>query len=233
MIRRAMADLTEIHRKAAMFLSTPRRFPRSLAALALVASLASACSDEKAEWHGTNVTGSVPDLSFTMTRASDGKEVSAEDFEGKATLLYFGYTFCPDVCPLTLANIAQALKAMGEDAREVRVLFVTVDPDRDTPDLLKDYTDAFAPQMVGLRGTDNQLASLAKRYRVAYSVDPDENGEYVVTHSPAVYAFNGEGEARVLFTGLSRADADTKGLQADLERLVNGGDEGGGLLSWL
>lgn len=217
-----------------MFHSNPRRFPRSLAVLALVVSLAAGCSDDKAEWHGTNVTGSLPDLAFTMTRASDGKEVTAEDFEGKVTLLYFGYTFCPDICPLTLANITQALKGMGEDADDVRVLFATVDPNRDTLDVLKDYTSAFASQMVGLRGTDNQLASLAKRYRVAYSADPEgDNGEYVVTHSPAVYAFNDKGEARVLFTGLSSADADVEGLQADLERLVGGGDEGGGLLSWL
>ena len=115
------------------------------------------------------MSGTFPTLGFTMTRATDGKEVNAADYKGKVALLYFGYTFCPDVCPTTLLNLTMVLKKLGPLADDVRVLFVTVDPNRDTLDVLKQYTHAFAPQTVGLRGTADQLAELAKRYRVAES----------------------------------------------------------------
>ena len=134
-----------------------------------------------------------------MTRATDAKEVSATDFKGKVTLLYFGYTFCPDVCPTTLLNLTILLKKLGPLADNVRVLFVTVDPNRDTLQTLKQYTGAFAPQIVGLRGTADQLAELAKRYRVAYSVKPaTKDHPYEVTHSSAVYGFDRNGEVRTL-----------------------------------
>ena len=103
------------------------------------------------------------------------KTTTAADYKGKVVLLYFGYTYCPDVCPTTLFNIAQMLKTMGKRADDVRVLFVTVDPNRDTLPVLKQYTEAFAPQVVGSRGTPDQLAALAKRYRVAYSVELKES----------------------------------------------------------
>ena len=101
-------------------------------------------------------------------------------------ILYFGYTNCPDVCPATLANLTGMLAKL--DRKEVRVLFVTVDPGRDTLPALKDYVHAFSPQIEGLRGTDNQLADLARRYRVAYSVDPKP--PYTVMHSNAVFFFD-------------------------------------------
>ena len=117
-----------------------------------------------------------------MLRANDGKPVTAADYRGKIVLLYFGYTNCPDVCPLTLANLSQSLRRLGKDAKQVRVLFVTVDPDRDTAPILKAYVNAFSPEMDGLRGTDNAIAILARRYRVAYSVTPAHDGKpYEVT----------------------------------------------------
>lgn len=202
------------------------------AGLAIAGALLAACSETSVKWSGTNIAGALPDLQFTMTRAHDAKEIRDAAYDGKVRLLYFGYTYCPDVCPLTLSNITQVLKGLGDKADEVRVLFVTVDPDRDTLDALKNYASAFAPQVVGLRGTPDQLASLAKRFRVAYSAGKDESGEYVVTHSPAVYAFDRQGEARLLYTGLSGGDAETAGMTEDLKRLIDG-DEAGGLLSWL
>lgn len=215
-----------------MSLFSRSRLLLAFAGVALVGALLAACSDEPDNWSGTDITGAMPDLQFTMTRASDGEEVTAADYDGKVKLLYFGYTFCPDICPLTLANISQVLKGLGDQADDVRVLLVTVDPDRDTLDVLKDYTSAFAPQVVGLRGTDDQIAVLAKRYRAAHSVDKDQNGEYVVTHSPAVYAFDGQGKARLLYTDLSSGDADTEGMAEDLKRLIGGGGTGS-VLSWL
>ncbi|MGH6777900.1 MAG: SCO family protein, partial [Bradyrhizobium sp.] len=167
--------------------------------------------------------GVLPPLSFTMTRASDGKTVTAADFKGRIVLLYFGYTFCPDVCPTTLLNITDMLKKLGKTADDVRVLFVTVDPNRDTLPVLKQYTEAFAPQVVGLRGTPNELADLAKRYRVSYSVTPAHDGKpYEVTHGAAVYVFNRDGNIKLLFTGLSQPKTKLGPVTEDLRAMVAG-----------
>jgi protein SCO1/2 len=188
-------------------------------------------------WNSDDMTGALPALSFTMTRASDGKTVTGADYRGKIVLLYFGYTFCPDVCPTTLLNIATILKHMGKAADDVRVLFVTVDPNRDTLPVLKQYTEAFAPQVVGLRGTPDQLATLAKRYRVAYSVMPASPGHpYDVTHGAAVYVFNRAGDIKLLFTGLSTQKTKLEPLTDDLKAMVAGAGSGSWwrwLLSWL
>jgi protein SCO1/2 len=174
-------------------------------------------------WHSTDMSGTLPPLAFTMTRASDGKTVTADDFKGKVVLVDFGYTFCPDVCPATLLNIATMLKSLGKSADDVRVLFVTVDPGRDTLPVLKEYTQAFAPQIVGLRGTPDQLATLAKRYRTAYSVKPAQNDkDYEVTHGAAVYVFNRAGDLKLLFTGLSAPNTKLDGMSADLQAMVAG-----------
>jgi protein SCO1/2 len=158
-----------------------------------------------------------------MTRASDGKTVTAADFKGKIVLLSFGYTFCPDVCPTTLMNITDMLKHLGKKADDVRVLFVTVDPNRDTLAVLKQYTESFAPQVVGLRGTSDQLATLAKRYRVAYSVTPAHDGKpYEVTHGAAVYVFNRTGAVKLIFTSLSKPNVKLKPTLADLRDMVAG-----------
>lgn len=204
----------------------------ALAGIAVTGALLAACSGAPAKWSGTEITGALPDLQFAMARASDAKEITANAYDGKVKLLYFGYTYCPDICPLTLSNVTQVLKGLGSRADDVRVLFVTVDPDRDTLEVLKNYASAFAQQVVGLRGTPDQLASLAKRFRVAYSAGEDKNGEYVVTHSPAVYAFDKKGKARLLYTGLSSGGADIKGMTEDLKRLIDG-EQTDGLFSWL
>lgn len=185
---------------------------RTAALLALV--LLAACGRQNAKWYGTNITGVMPDLSFAMTRASDGQVVSAKDFRGREVLLYFGYTNCPDVCPTTLANISEALNKLGPDATKVRVLFVTVDPDRDTLNVLKTYVKAFSPEMVGLRGTPDAIASLARQYRVAYSVDPGP--PYEVSHSSAVFFFDADGKARVV----TLATDDTAALAGDMKALL-------------
>ncbi|WP_293326462.1 SCO family protein [Parvibaculum sp.] len=193
--------------------------------------LALAGCDDGQDWHATNLTGAFPPLHFSMTRADDGKQVTEADYRGEAVLLYFGYTFCPDVCPTTLSHISNILDRMGKSADDVRVLFVTVDPNRDTLPDLKRYADAFAPQVDALRGTPNELAALAKRYRVAYTVRPaKDDSEYEVSHGSAVYVFDGEGRIRLLFSSLSRAQPDMDGMTADLERLTRE-DSGGGWLS--
>jgi len=184
----------------------------AIAALTL-ALLTAACSKQDGGWRATDITGAMPSLAFAMTRANDGKAVSEADYRGKVVVLYFGYTHCPDICPTTLANLAEALGKLGDRADGVRVLFVTVDPNRDTQDLMKGYVKSFAPQVDGLRGSDDQIAALARRYRIAYSVTPGPN--YEVMHSNAVFFFGRDGRARLVSTETKDIDA----LAADLTRL--------------
>ena len=182
----------------------------ALALLCLVA----ACGKTDSAWHGTDISGAMPALDFSMTRANDGKAVSAGDYRGKVTLLYFGYTHCPDVCPTTLANLSEALDKLGARAGEVRVLFVTVDPDRDTLAGMKGYVASFGPGIDGLRGAPDQLIPLARRYRVAYEVTPGP--PYEVMHSNAVFFFDKTGRARLV----TMATDDVAGMTSDLEKLL-------------
>jgi protein SCO1/2 len=163
-----------------------------------------ACSQPK-HWALQDINGVMSPLKFSLIDDT-GKAVTESDYHGKIVLLYFGYTHCPDICPATLGTVALALHQLGTDADKVRVLFVSVDPKRDTTAVLKQYVNAFGPQFVGLSGTDDQLESLAKRYRVAYSRDkPDTQGNYTVTHSSAVFIFDGEGKSRLLALSASKA----------------------------
>jgi len=175
-------------------------------------------------WNSEDIGGMMPDLKFQLTDEND-QSVTEQAFKGKIALMYFGYTHCPDVCPTTLSILTRALKTLGpEKADKVRILFVSVDPARDTPALLKRYTDAFSPRVVGLTGTRDQLDALSKRYRVSYRYgDPDEAGNYEVYHSSAVFVFDGSGEVRLLIQ-----QADVGDIAADMERLVDGAQLGGG-----
>ncbi len=117
---------------------------RFVACFMLLAVLAG-CGRPVGPSHATDITGAMPPLQFRMTRASDGADVTAADYRGHVTILYFGYTNCPDICPATLANLAGMLGRLGRDADKVRVLFVTVDPNRDTLPVLKQYRGGFRP----------------------------------------------------------------------------------------
>jgi protein SCO1/2 len=197
-----------------------RRRRAALLAAGLALAILEGCGDG-ASWHSADVSGSLPPLSFSLTRSEDGKRVTEADYRGKIVLLYFGYTQCPDECPSTLANTAEILSRLGADAQYVRVLFVTVDPNRDTAPILSTYTRNFAPEIVGLRGTPDALAALARRYRVLYSVTPaTKDGRYEVTHSAGVYVFDRWGDARLIVAALDRANSDIAGTAADLRRLI-------------
>lgn len=174
------------------------------------------------QWHSTDITGYVPNLSFDMMDANTGKSVTQAAFKGKFTLLYFGYTQCPDVCPLTLQRVAQVFDKLGKDAQHFRFLFVTVDPNRDTPPILKQYVTAFSPLFVGLRGDDNAIARLARRYRIAYSVTPaTKTHPYEVTHSSAIYVFTPDGKPKLLLGSLASTAPDINGTAQDLEHLLH------------
>ncbi|WP_176704111.1 SCO family protein [Burkholderia singularis] len=186
---------------------------------ACVAALAlAACSPGGEPWRLTNVTGHLPDLTFSLT-GEDGKPIDAAAFRGRAALVYFGYTHCPDVCPATMARLMQVLALLGPGARDVRILFVSVDPARDTPAAMRDYVSAFdAEHAYGLTGSERQIEQLAKRYRVAYQMEKrDPRGGYEVTHSSAVYVFDAQGRARLLATDQDSPDA----IAADLRRIID------------
>jgi protein SCO1/2 len=199
------------------------RFARRIAAgatlgtLVLLAAL-SGCTQRAEPGRLTDVTGHLPDLSFNLTDDT-GRAVTAASFEGRASLVYFGYTHCPDVCPETMGRLMQVLGKLGPDAQKVRILFITVDPARDTPQALHDYVGAFDAQHAeGLTGSDWQIESLAKRYRVAYQMEKrDSNGNYEVTHSSAVYVFDSRGRARLLATDHDTPDA----IARDLRRIID------------
>ena len=164
----------------------------------------------RSAFHMTDVSGAMPRLAFHLMRA-DGAAVTGADYRGKVVVVYFGYTNCPDVCPTTLTNLADMLSKVNSP--DVRVLFVSVDPARDTP-LLLHYAAAFSPQIEGLRGSDNELADVARRYRVAYSVNPGP--PYTVMHSNAVFFFDRQGRTRLVTTDTT----DTAAMAEDVKRLL-------------
>jgi protein SCO1/2 len=138
---------------------------------------------------------------FTLV-ADDGKTVTERTYRGKWLLVFFGFTHCKDVCPATLNTIAAALRQLGPEAAEVQPLFITVDPQRDTPQVLANYVKAFDPRIVGLTGTMNQIAAVAKEYKVYFSADETaQDRDYQVDHSAFVYLMNPQGQFVQLFGG--------------------------------
>jgi len=173
---------------------------KHLIAFVLLVLLAS-CGPGETQRSLTAIGGVMPPLAFHLTRANDGAPVAADDYRGKTVALYFGYTHCPDECPTTLANFASVLRELGPQANSVRVLFVTVDPGRDTAPILKAYVNTFAPQIDGLRGSDDEIAQLARRYRVLYRVTPASEGRNAeVMHSDSIFFFDRQGQARFVST---------------------------------
>lgn len=129
---------------------------------------------------------------FVLT-ASDGTAVTEQSYRGKWLMVYFGYTLCPDICPTTMIQIAGALKALGPRAAAVQSLFVTVDPDRDTPEVLSDYLKSFDPRLVGLTGTHAQITAAAKSFGVFYERQDRDDGTYSYDHSAFIYLINPQG----------------------------------------
>lgn len=159
----------------------------------------SACGKDQPAFTNLDITGNTQFGSdFSLPDAS-GKMHTLADYKGKAVVLFFGYTHCPDVCPTTMAELSQAMQQLGPDAQRVQVLFVTVDPARDTPALLSQYVPAFNPSFVGLRPADDaQLAKVAKDFRVYYAKVPGKTPDsYTMDHTAASYVFDPSGKLRL------------------------------------
>jgi len=185
--------------------------------LALGVLVVNGCTEPE-PWNVRDISGLMPDLEFELTRAEGEQSVTEAAFDDKVKVMYFGFTSCPDMCPLTMARMSQALGQMDEEtADEVRILFVSVDPERDTPERLAKYVDSFGERFVGLRGEIPYLRDLTKRYRTTFGYGkPDDSGFYDVSHSNAAFIFDRNGEIRLL----AREDDDIDAIAADLERLV-------------
>lgn len=193
--------------------------PLAAAGALLLTVLLAGCTRSDPPYALKNVTGLVSPLEFDLTN-QDGQPVTAADYRHELVLLYFGYTQCPDECPTTLTTLANALRTLGPQASQVRVLFVTVDPRRDTTQVLKRYVGNFGPEFVGLRGDQAELTELSKRYRIAYHYEkPDRYGNYEVDHSSAVFVFDREGRARLL----ALSDNSAPQVASDLRRLLASG----------
>jgi protein SCO1/2 len=168
-----------------------------LAAVLLAAFLLAACGPEAPKFKASDVTGTTYGGDFRLTDHT-GKERTLADYRGKVVVLFFGYTQCPDVCPTTMSELAEAMKRLGPDADRVQVLFVTVDPDRDTKELLANYVPAFDRRFVGLYGDADATARTAKEFKVLYQKQPGRTPEtYTVDHSAGTFVYDPKGKLRV------------------------------------
>lgn len=149
----------------------------------------------------------------------EGGRRRADDFRGQWMLVFFGYTFCPDVCPTTLATVSAVLDELGAAAEQVQPLFVTVDPERDSPEVLADYVQAFHPRVVGLTGSAEEIAQTAANYRVYYARVEQEDvpGGYVMDHSAFIYLVDPQGRFVQPFSHQGSVDEIVAALRAHLE----------------
>nr|WP_255440482.1 SCO family protein [Caenimonas sedimenti] len=172
--------------------------------------------DSKPSFRSVDITGAEYARDFNLPD-QNGKPRSLKDFAGQVVVVFFGFTQCPDVCPTTLAELAQAKKLLGADGAKVQGIFVTVDPERDTADVLKAYMANFDPGFVALRGTPEQTAAMAKDFKVYYKkVEGKTPGSYTMDHSAASFVYDPQGRLR-LYT---RYGSGAQALADDLKLLL-------------
>ncbi len=209
------------NRLSATLRAAPRRgLLRAAGALSVVALLGgglAACDRGGPKFHNTDVTGSgIAKDGFTLTDHTGATRTLA-DYRGKVVVMFFGFTHCPDVCPTTLVETAEAMKLLGPRADKVQVLFVTVDPERDTPEMLAKYVPAFDSRFVGLWGDPETIARVAKDFKVFYQKGQQSStGSYSIDHTAGSYIFDEEGRLR-LFT---RYGVGAQALADDIGQLL-------------
>ncbi len=171
---------------------------RTLILASAVAAFSMAgCMDGKPQFKGVDITGADYARDFQLTD-HNGQPRSMKDFKGKIVVMFFGFTQCPDVCPTSMTELAQVKQLLGKDGDKLQGLFVTVDPERDTPELLKAYMANFDPSFLALRGTPAQLAAMAKDYKVFYKkVEGKTPTSYTMDHSAASYVYDTQGRLRL------------------------------------
>jgi protein SCO1/2 len=164
----------------------------------MAASLLGGCDrpDAAAKFQLTDVTGANFGKALALTD-HNGRPRTLADFKGKVVVVFFGFIHCPDVCPTTLAELAQVARELGPDAGKMQVLFVTVDPERDTPDVLKQYVPSFYPDFLGLYGDAAATARAAKEFKIFYQKQPQPGGGYTMDHSAGTYVLDRQGRLRL------------------------------------
>jgi protein SCO1/2 len=196
-----------------------RQFLRSGAAIAMVSMLAlTGCSDPKPEFKSVDITGADYAKNFSLTD-HNGQLRTLQDFKGKVVVLFFGFTQCPDVCPTSMAELAEVKRQLGADGDKLQGLFISVDPERDTPEVLKAYMTNFDPSFLALRPTPEQLAAVAKDFKVYYKkVEGKTPTSYTMDHSAASYIYDPQGRLRLY----ARYGSGAAVLVSDIRQLLKG-----------
>lgn len=173
-----------------------------------------------ADWSHANSASKLPILEqqggdFTLlSHHSDSRQLSLHDFRGKVVLLTFGYTYCPDICPMGLTHLKQVIKQLGVQSDQVQTLFITIDPERDTPEHLKTYLTYFHPSFIGLTGSETDIAKVARQYGNLYMKQEQASGEwYLYAHSDTVYVIDQRGRLRGRYPSTGRLDQMAKDIQ--------------------
>jgi protein SCO1 len=191
----------------------------SLAAVGAFPGLLTGCDGTPPPvFHSIDVTGAAFGQGFELTDFN-GERRTLADYRGKVVALFFGFTQCPDACPAALAKLAEVSEELGADAARLQVVFITMDPERDTAELLKNYVPAFHPTFVGLRGSPEQIAATAKAYKAYYSKVAGKTPEsYTIDHSTFTYLYDPEGRLRLM----ARHEITPAQLSSDIRRLMRG-----------
>ena len=193
---------------------------RALLAAIVAAMLLAACGPQAPTFKGADITGASFGRELALAD-HHGNARTLADFRGKAVVVFFGFTQCPDVCPTALSTLADAMRRLGPDAARVQVLFVTVDPERDTAELLASYVPAFHPSFLGLRGDAAATARVAKEFKVLYQKVPGQTPDtYTMDHSAGLYLFDPQGRLRVFESHGQGAEA----IAHDLRELLRAAD---------
>jgi len=196
-----------------------RAFLRGTAAFSFSATtlaFLAACTEKKPEFKSVDITGADYARDFRLVDHT-GRERTLADFRGKVVVMFFGFTQCPDVCPTTMAELATIKKSLGAEGDKVQGIFVSVDPERDTPEILQAYMQAFDPSFVALRPTPEQLPALAKDYKIYYKkVEGKTPTSYTMDHTAASYLYDPQGRLRLY----ARYGAGAEALTSDIRELL-------------
>jgi protein SCO1/2 len=190
---------------------------RQLAVTLLALGLLAACTPSEPVFHSTDITGADYGKSLRLTD-HHGRVRTLADFRGKVVTIFFGYTQCPDVCPTALSDMSTVVQQLGPDGDKIQVLFVTVDPERDSPALLAEYVPVFDERFLGLHGTPEQIAEVARDFRIFYRKSGDLDGHYTIDHSAGTYVFDPQGRLRLYM----RHAEDPAKVAADIGALLAG-----------
>lgn len=187
------------------------------AAVAGIASLLTvACQKAPIQFQNTDITGATFARDFALTDHS-GQARKLADYNGKLAIVFFGFTHCPDVCPGTLIHMKEVMAKLGEQADQIQVLFITVDPERDTQEVLSQYVPAFDKRFIGLRGTIEQTKAVTREFKVFYAKVPGSTeGTYSIDHTAASYVFDHNGQVRLML----KPDTPTDAIVSDLKALL-------------